>query len=277
LRSANLAHNGETLTKTRPYVIICVRRGQYRGKSFSTFNAPVKGNKAVRSITKRSLFATVGFAAIALNTSSRINPKQHAVIVGTTLGDGHLQLALNQKSARLRCTHSRAQKQYVDWLYRKQLSTLCEGVKPPYDTEQHGFPMYEAYTRYSEQLKPYHTTFYQPTNFDKPKYRKSVPDELSSILTDPLSLMVWYLDDGTLRKDSGACRLATQCFTGYEHIILQECLVNNFGVKTKIERWSTGFELTIPTRGGHAQNFISLFEDVVLEEIPSMSYKIRRM
>jgi len=232
-------------------------------------------HKVVQPITKRSLFATIGLAVMTLNIAPSINPRQHSIIVGTTLGDGHLQLAQNQKSARLRCMHRRAQAPYVDWQFN-ELKSLCNGVKPPYATEHHGFPMYEAYTKYSPELKPYHTTFYQPNRFDKPKYRKSIPDELPLILKDPLSLMVWYLDDGTLRKDSGACRLATQCFNAYEHTILQECLLNNFGIKTRIEHWSTGYELTIPTRGGHARDFVGLFENTVLTEIPSMSYKVRR-
>jgi len=135
------------------------------------------------------------------------------------------------KKARLRFTHSAAQAPYVHWQY-DQLSTLCIGVKEPYESLVKGYREYHGYTAYRTELTPYHTQFYWPTGLEKPKFRKSIPEDLSSLLTHPLSLMVWYLDDGTLRKDGGACRLATQSFSVDEHVILQECLAANFSVKS---------------------------------------------
>lgn len=106
---------------------------------------------------------------------------------------------------------------------------------------------------------------------------KFIPENLKDYLIDPEALMVWYLDDGTLRLDGGACRLATQGFTLEEHVILQDCLQNNFNVTSVIEKWSKNKSgLYIPSRGGHAANFVNLFGKTVVEEIPSMRYKVKR-
>jgi len=85
--------------------------------------------------------------------------------------------------------------------------------------------------------------------------------------------MVWYLDDGTLRRDSGACRLATQGFTLEEHEILQDVLKENFSITSVIEKWPKGKAgLYVPKRD--AANFVNLFSSVVVTEIPSMKYKL---
>ena len=225
--------------------------------------------------------ANLGLASIIMNLSppSHLSPRQRAIVIGNILGDGHVQLSPNGQKARLRFTHSASQAPYVNWEYR-QLGSLCDGTQPPKqntrERKNRTNSEYLAYTAYRPELKSYHTRFNRPTGQETPKVRKSIPEDLSSFLVDPISLMVWYLDDGTLRKDSGSCRLATQSFTAEEHTILQECLLNNFDVKARIEKWNDLYGLMIPTRGGHSKHFLSLFSHTVLEEIPSMSYKVRR-
>lgn len=89
--------------------------------------------------------------------------------------------------------------------------------------------------------------------------------------------MVWYLDDGTLRLDGGACRLATQSFTLQEHELLQESLWQNFHINTVIESWSDKYpSLYVPARKGYAADFIHLFSETIVKEIPSMTYKIKK-
>ena len=42
-----------------------------------------------------------------------------------------------------------------------------------------------------------------------------------------------------------------------------------------IEKWPKNKSgLYVPSRGGHAANFVNLFSKIVVEEIPSMSYKV---
>jgi hypothetical protein len=228
--------------------------------------------------SRRELFTSAGLLTLTFSLNSPLSKRQRAIILGNILGDGHLQIAPNEKSARLRFTHSMEQEQYVHWQYRN-LDWLSKKVKPPYETTtKKGYSECIGYTSYQPELLQFHQFFYKPTGLSKPKYRKIVPENLSDYLKDPISLMVWYLDDGTLRTDSGACRIATQSFTEEENWILQDCLQKNFNVKSVIEKWPDNqYNLSIPTRGGHSENFRNLFADTVRKEIPSMKYKVDRL
>jgi hypothetical protein len=206
-----------------------------------------------------------------------LSPRQESIVLGNILGDGHLQLSPNEKTTRLRFNHSMKQAAYVAWEFN-ELGWLCDGVsRPKHIVEKNQYDICRAYTAYKPDLTKFHKLTYKRTNLPNRKFIKTIPPDFGKYLTNPETLMVWYLDDGTLRADGGACRLATQSFTLAEHEILQEALQKNFNIKTVIEGWSDKApSLYVPSRGGHAANFVHLFSDTVLNEIPSMTYKIKR-
>lgn len=230
-------------------------------------------------VSKRQLIATGVFTTFALGApqNKAFSPRQEALVWGNILGDGHLQLSPNGKTTRLRFNHSMKQAAYVEWQF-EHLGWLCEGVSRPKQVVEKGqYQISRAYTRYCAELTPYHTLSYKATSLPNRRFVKTLPPNIHEYLKNPEALMVWYLDDGTLRLDGGACRLATQSFTLQEHEILQEALRKNFNVTTVIESWSGGTpSLYVPSRGGYAANFVHLFSDIVVKEIPSMTYKIRR-
>nr|YP_009367632.1 putative LAGLIDADG homing endonuclease [Pseudocharacium americanum]YP_009367655.1 putative LAGLIDADG homing endonuclease [Pseudocharacium americanum]YP_009367721.1 putative LAGLIDADG homing endonuclease [Ignatius tetrasporus]YP_009367744.1 putative LAGLIDADG homing endonuclease [Ignatius tetrasporus]ARK14627.1 putative LAGLIDADG homing endonuclease [Pseudocharacium americanum]ARK14630.1 putative LAGLIDADG homing endonuclease [Pseudocharacium americanum]ARK14714.1 putative LAGLIDADG homing len=102
----------------------------------------------------------------------------------------------------------------------------------------------------------------------------------SLILTDPLALAVWYLDDGTKRSDTESCRIATQSFSKEEHELLQNCFKQNFNISVQIEDWgrtkdgSISYSLAILSRGGNFKKFRDVIYDIVNAEVPSMLYKL---
>jgi hypothetical protein len=223
---------------------------------------------------------SVGFGGFVFSANSNLSSEQRAIIMGNLLGDGHLQLASNKLKSRLRFTHSIEQQEYVLWQYKK-LDWLCEKVKQPYETEtSKGYREFIAYTSYEPQLLEYHSLFYRPSTKPGRRFEKVVPENLSMYLTDPLSLMVWHLDDGTKRVDGGACRLATQGFSYHEHEILKDCLRTNFNINADINKvitktGKTYYQLDLLTRSGDSEKFVSLFRKRVEKEIPSMKYKVQ--
>lgn len=230
-------------------------------------------------LSKRLLFAGGFFVVLSSsgNIQKPLSTRQEAIVLGNILGDGHLQLSPNTKTTRLRFNHSMSQNQYVTWQY-KELDWLCDGVSPPKEiVEKQKYHICRAYTAYRPELKPYHTLAYKATSLPNRRFVKTIPENFSDYLKNPETLMVWYLDDGTLRLDGGACRLATQSFTLQEHEILQDALWKNFSIKTVIESWSAEYPaLYVPARGGYARDFVNLFSNTVLKEIPSMTYKIKK-
>lgn len=237
----------------------------------------MKEQNSLLYASRREIVLSGGIIGIANLVTDPLSPRQKAIIVGDSLGDGHLQLATNEKSARLRFTHSYTQASYVRWKY-DNLGWLCEKVKPPYKTEtKSGYTECIGYTSYQRELLQYHNLFYKPTGLVKPRFRKIIPADIDKHLKDPLSLMVLYLDDGTLRTDCNACRLATHSFTYEENQILRDCLKENFNIESIVQQWpATKWSLSIPARGGHSKKFLKLFEETVRTEIPSMRYKIER-
>jgi hypothetical protein len=178
-----------------------------------------------------------------------ISSLENAVILGTILGDGHLQRSLSKSGkSRLRIGHSFKQKAYVDWK-RSALGRLCETTQPPKKVEQRGYEQYLFYTQYRDDLTYYHKIFYTR---EESKSRKIVPENIEKILTDPISLVVWYLDDGTLRNDCDACRLATQSLTLEEVNLLRKCLANNLSIASRLDIWLKGsckmYGISIPAR-----------------------------
>jgi hypothetical protein len=257
-----------------------VRRGQYRGKSCKSFTLfhTMKKNQNWSRFSKRQVLATGAVVLFGSFSSQRkeLSSRQKAIIWGNILGDGHFQLSPNKKTTRLRFYHSAKQKEYVKWQF-DQLDWLCETVSPPKVISEREFFKCRAYTHYREELTPFHKLTYQPTKLPNRRFVKIIPETIQDHLTDQEALMIWYLDDGTLRLDGGACRLATQCFTLAEHELLQDCLKQNFGLTSVIEKWPKGPSgVYIPSLSGHAADFLNLFSETVVKEIPSMAYKVNR-
>lgn len=118
-----------------------------------------------------------------------------------------------------------AHKQYVFWLY-EHLSDLCRtGPQQRKDTKQWYFS-----TRALEELTDLQKIFY----FQK---RKRVPADVESLITSPVSIAIWYMDDGTLDyrpKSHYNFRLSTDSFTSDENELLVNMLKVNFGVDASI-------------------------------------------
>lgn len=211
--------------------------------------------------------------------------KQTAVLIGGILGDLHIQKSPSTTGrCRLRFCHSVKQKEFVDWKYEVFKKDFCVKTKPPFvemrkNTSNNDYLFYTSYR--NEFMEP-HATWYSLTESADPdigeRFIKKVPLNISEILTDPLALAVWYLDDGTKRSDTKSCRIATQSFSQQENQLLQECLKINFNINAKIEDWGktklgdTTYSLAILSRD--FPRFRDQIYDIVKAEIPSMLYKL---
>lgn len=153
-----------------------------------------------------------------------ITQRQQDIIVGTLLGDGYLNS--NGKTAHLELKQSAEKKEYVFWLYQ-ELKELCTTApRQRRDNNQ-----WYVNTRCLSELVPAHTSFYL-------QRIKIVPRNIESMLVNPLSIAVWYMDDGTLDwrvKDHYAYRLTTNSFTIEDNEKLVDLLKNNFNVDSTVQ------------------------------------------
>ena len=118
-------------------------------------------------------------------------------------------------------------------------------------------------TRFRAQFLTPREIFYQGEN-------KKIPRNVINYLRSPISLAVWYMDDGGRRTDCLALRLSTHCFPWDEQKLLQECLRKNFLINMNIHRVSGEmFQLYIPSN--EAKKFCRIIKPHI---ISSMRYKL---
>lgn len=150
--------------------------------------------------------------------------RQREVIIGNILGDGSLEFN-GSIGTRLQIKQCSKYKDYVFWLYG-EMKNLCNSQpKQRKDNAQWYFS-----TRALRELTSFHKIFYK-------NRRKIIPKNIPELLTSPLTLAVWYMDDGRLDfrpKDHYAFVLNTDSFLLKEVWILGKTIERNFGVKTNV-------------------------------------------
>lgn len=220
---------------------------------------------------------------------------QNSLIIGFLLGDAHMEQ--NGKNCRLRFKHGILQKPYVEWKCHKLKPwSLCLRQEDRYDKRtKKVYPGCGFDTRTLPIFNGLNSLFYE-------QRQKRVPQNIRNLILDPLTLAVWYLDDGALRVDSKAFRLHTNDFIWSDVERLQQTLLSNFNVVAAIHRqqnklpgWDEtgqdllekfspkgaknaradekGFLLHIGAQDGQAQRFSDLIKPIVASQVPSMLYK----
>lgn len=195
---------------------------------------------------------------------SRVNllDQQKAIIVGKVLGDGCLEK--NGLHVRLKIEQADKQKDYVFWLYqemqpfvgRSPLAVFHSGI------DRQEIKRWRFATLSLEIFDFYQALFYQ-------NHKKIIPNQIISFLKDPLTLAIWYMDDGYLRTDHSGAYLCTSSFTIAEHQLLQTALKINFSIETNIH-FARGYaRLHIPSRS--KLRFMEIIRPYVL---PCLRYKL---
>jgi hypothetical protein len=194
-------------------------------------------------------------------TTLTLSETQCEVLIGTLLGDGHLEL--RRREASLKIEQSAAQEAYVQWKYE----VFSEWVrKPPklkvvFDKRtQRVYRKWWFNTLSHQELTEYHRAFYDSR-------RKRVP--LNIALT-PRSLAVWFMDDGS--RKSHECKgvyFNTQAFDADDLRILQKKLSDTFGIQTTLRGQRVGTQIYVPAE------YVTILADVVTPYlVPCMQYKI---
>ncbi len=155
-----------------------------------------------------------------------LTQRQRDILVGTLLGDGHLETQNNGRTYRLKIEHSIAQKEYVLWLYRE----LQEWVrsKPKIRTRANGLK-FIGFTTYSHGA----FRFYGQQFYDG---KKKILPKLIHKIVSPLSIAIWYMDDGSKKSLSHSTYiLHTYGYNKKELEMLQKVL-GLYGIETTLHK-----------------------------------------
>ena len=157
-----------------------------------------------------------------------MSKKAQAILVGLVLGDGYLGKPRGKlPHSYLDLKYDERYLGYLKWIH-KELSEL----NPSSIKKKKNYIQYRFYTESRKDIGLLQRTFY-------PEGKKVVPLDIDKYLREPLSLAVWYQDDGTLdyRYHYHANSLiATHCFTYDECKLLSKVLKKNFGVDARVCR-----------------------------------------
>lgn len=152
-----------------------------------------------------------------------LSKKLHDITIGLLLGDGSFEKKKDTLGIRLQIKQQSKAKEYVEWLYGQFKGYCLSEVKFREDYKQYYFS-----TRYLREFQNLYSLFYKDG-------KKVIPSNLKDLLKSPLSLAIWYMDDGSLDfrpKDHYAFYLASNCFSVEDSNKLKKVLLDNFDIKS---------------------------------------------
>ena len=195
-----------------------------------------------------------------------------SLIIGSVLGDSHLEKRNRGIGTRIKFEQSNKNVEYLMW-FHSYLSTrgYCNTDKPKLKKRirKNG----EVYFHYSLNTYTFssfnwiHDMFYKPIGIDG-KYVKIIPLNIEEYL-NPLALAIWFMDDGSKLK-KGA-RIATNCFTYKELLLLCEILKNKFNLTVTIHSGGKNKGHTLYISSLSMPTFSKIIKPYVL---PSLYYKL---
>jgi ubiquinol-cytochrome c reductase cytochrome b subunit len=204
-----------------------------------------------------------------IHSHKRIGPhnlKVIQVIIGSLLGDGHLEKRYKGIGTRLIIEQTSRNVEYLMWLYNFfYVQGYCTSLKPKIfkrikknNVVYYGCK-FNTYTFSS--LNWLHESFY-PNN-----KVKHLPISLLKYYLDPIVLAIWFMDDGS--KLGSGFKLATNCFTLTELEQLCHFLYEKFNLNCSLNKDKLNW--TIYIKKNSAKDFANLIEPYMLN---SMKYKL---
>jgi len=188
--------------------------------------------------------------------------RQKQILTGMLLGDAHLERQHGALTARLKIEHCLAQSTYVIWKYREWRDWVRTAPRARVRRNRIGTTSTNIgfNTLSHVEFEEFRQWFYRDR-------RKVVPEDLE--LT-PLSMAVWFMDDGS--RKSSQCRgllLNTQSFTQAEVQLLQSVIQRDVGVETTVRHQRDGLQIYVPS---HSVAEMTAY--ITGNMVPSMRYKL---
>ena len=124
-----------------------------------------------------------------VNTVGSLTEFERSIIIGSLLGDGYMRIIPGRADAFLEINHSVKAKAYVDYKYTS-FKRLCESA--PKERSTNGDRVaYRFFTKQYKELTVLYNQFYKNN-------KKIIPKDL---ILDPVTLAIWYMDDGSKCRD----------------------------------------------------------------------------
>ena len=173
------------------------------------------------------------------------------------MGDGHLAPNAYGKNYRFQVVHMKEHKGYVDYKY-EMFKNWCAG-KPKFQGINNSW---RFRTISHPTLTEIHKLFYRGA-------KKILPNKLDEILGSPITLAIWFMDDGAVGPRRRGLTLNTQNFSREENRRLMNYFANKFQYKVSLHKDKKSWRLYIfPESSVEFKNRIEKFI------LPEFRYKL---
>lgn len=188
-----------------------------------------------------------------------LTPAQRSIMVGTLLGDGHLETQNGRKTFRLKIEHTVSQRFYTDWLYEQ----LHDWVRTPPASKTKQIGDSSSTNDWFQTMSVAQFRFYGLQFYDAAG-RKHVPKIIQRLLT-PLAMAVWFMDDGSAKsRYHRAIVLNTHSFSRRDIAKLQQALLQRYCVQSSVRTQKDGLQILIA--GHDAERLMESIRPYVLPE-----------
>lgn len=206
----------------------------------------------VKNSTVSKWLVHYGISAIQ-SDYKHLTQDQVNVVIGSVLGDGCLDGRV------LYLNHSIKQEDYLNYKADFFANNISESS---YRTTKDGHRTVRRRTRAFGEIKELRSLFYKGK-------KKIIPDNLKELL-NPLSVAIWYMDDGS-KNGKNYGKICTNCFTSEEVEFLSNTLNDLIGITTYPQKDRDYFVIRIPVKNRSFEKFCDYIRDYVPD---CMKYKL---
>ena len=190
--------------------------------------------------------------------------KQKDVVIGMILGDAYLQKT-GKQNARLRLEHSSDQKEYLEWkvsLLQNYFQTKILFLERTNAIWKKTYHYVRIQSTASPEFGKLQRLFYKES-------QKIIPKTITTFFKNPLSLAVWFMDDGYYYLRDRIAYLYIPNLDEDGRGYLLDALKNNFKLLPVLKQKKRGFVLIFSVT--ETQKLMDIIKKFI---IPSMRYKI---
>lgn len=190
---------------------------------------------------------------------------QKEYLCGSLLGDDCLRLPPDGRYPYLQVIQSSRFKSYVEWKYAFWKELVRSGIKKISVVLK---DRYFSAHRFRTPAHPGFLPFYQNLYING---KKQITREWLNNLT-PLSLAIWYMDDGYFRKKRGRIHFITLAFGEKGNKLIRDYFLDKWKIRTNLQKASRGknrYYIWMNT-----ENSIKFTKIIAPHILPYFSYKI---
>jgi hypothetical protein len=188
-------------------------------------------------------------------SGTKLTDRQNQILVGSLLGDGHI----TKKQPKFSFFQCARRREYVAWMSRElePFSSQVTECPPLLRASGKVHRGYQFHTISHLDFIEYRKLFY-------PEGKKIVPANIEELLT-PLSLSIFYCEDGSHSTDQRRSNLCTHSFTDADCKLLTDVLYEKFNVKSHLqyEKNTAGESRLYPYIAIGATEGYDTFHDIV--------------